>query len=42
MSDLDLETLDLFRELDALRIRQGSPLVVDVPDVENFAHEVDD
>ena len=42
VSDLDLEALDLFCELDSLRIGQRSPLVVDVPDVQHLAHEVDD
>ena len=40
--DLDLEALDLLRELDALGIRQRSSLVVDVTNVEDFTHEVDD
>ena len=40
--DLDLQTLDLLRELDPLRVRQRLPLLLDVSDVEDLAHELDD
>ena len=42
VSDLDLQTLDLLRELHALRVGQRAALVVDVANVEDLAHEVDD
>ena len=40
--DLDLQALDLLRELDPLRVGQRLPLLLDVPDVEDLAHELDD
>ena len=42
VSDLDLQTLDLLRELHALGVGQRAALVVDVANVEDLAHEVDD
>ena len=42
MSDLNLETLYFFREFDTLRIGQGSFLILYIPDIKDFAHEIDD
>ena len=42
VGDLDLQSFDLLRELDSLRIRQGFSLLVDVTNVQDFAHEFDD
>ena len=41
MRDLDLEAPDLLGELDPHAVGERLPLVVDVPDVEHLAHEVD-
>ena len=40
--DLDLQTLDLLGELHPLRVGQRLSLLVDVSDVQNLAHELDD
>lgn len=42
VGDLDLQTLDLLRELDALRIGERFALLVDVANVQHLAHEVND
>lgn len=42
MSNLDFQPFDLFGEFDALRVGQRFPLIVDISDVQNFAHELDD
>lgn len=40
--DLDLQALDLLGELDPLAVCERLPLLVDVPDVQHLAHELDD
>ena len=40
MVNFDLEAFDLLGKLDPLGIGEWLPLIIDVTDVENFAHEV--
>lgn len=42
MCDLDLEPLDFLSEFDTLRISQRLALVIDVADIKNFTHELND
>ena len=41
VSDLYLQTSDFLRELDSLGVSERLPLILDVPDVQDLAHEVD-
>ena len=40
MSDLYLQTSDFLREFDSLGVSERLPLILNIPDVKDLAHEV--